>query len=280
MRPPHSEGAGCRNVAVLMYHSISEGAEPTCISPAVFRSQMDQLEQAEYQVVSLSDLGEWLRGGRDLPKRCAVLTFDDGFDDFASAAFPELQRRDWPATVFLPVGHVDQTDRWESERPGTTPRRLMSWSTIGEMATAGVDFGAHGVTHRDLTQLRGDDLVDEVLTPKRMIEERLSRQVASFAAPFGRTDATVDNLVRRHYRQAVGTVLARTRRRSDPYAIPRIEMWYFRKPQRWEAFLRGDAKSFLLVRQLLRRVRGLLAAGTRTESSADPRRSWSLRSTP
>lgn len=268
----------CGSVPVLMYHSISEGAGPTCTAPEAFRRQMTILEESGYGVVSLTELGEWTRGCRDLPPRCAVLTFDDGFLDFATAAFPELQRRGWPATVFLPVSHLGGTDRWESSRKGATARRLMDWSTVAELAAAGIDFGAHGVTHRDLTQLRGDELLDEVLTPKRMIEERLSRQVASFAAPFGRSGAAVDNLVRQYYRQAVGTELALARNRSDPYAIPRIEMWYFREPGRFGAFLRGDARSFLLVRRLLRRCRGILTTGPRQAVggnaglNVDPRR--------
>jgi peptidoglycan/xylan/chitin deacetylase (PgdA/CDA1 family) len=251
------------SVPVLMYHSISEGAGPTCIAPDAFRRQMTLLDECGYRVVSLSEVGEWTRGRRDLPPRSAVLTFDDGFLDFATAAFPELHRRGWPATVFLPVGHVGGTDRWESRRIGDTARRLMDWSTVAELAAAGIDFGAHGVTHRDLTQLNGDDLIDEVLTPRSVIEERLSRPVASFAAPFGRSSAAVDRLVRHHYRQAVGTELALARSRSDPYAIPRIEMWYFREPGRFGALLRGDATGFLLVRRLLRRCRQMMTAGPR-----------------
>jgi peptidoglycan/xylan/chitin deacetylase (PgdA/CDA1 family) len=265
-------GSSRGTVPVLMYHSISDGPGPTCIAPEEFQRQMAILEESGYQVVSLSELGEWIRGGRDLPPRRAVLTFDDGFLDFATAAFPELQRRKWPATVFLPVGHVGGTDRWEPSRPSGSARRLMDWSTVADLAAAGIDFGAHGVTHRDLTRLSGDELADEVLRPQAMIEAKLTRQVTSFAAPFGRSDVSVDDLVRQHYRQAVGTELALARSRSDPYAIPRIEMWYFREPRRWTALLRGDARIFLSARRLLRRLRRM--------SIVNPRRADLLERTP
>jgi peptidoglycan/xylan/chitin deacetylase (PgdA/CDA1 family) len=231
---------------------------------------MELLEDSGYRVVSLNELGDWMRGEHDLPPRAAVLTFDDGFFDFATAAFPQLQRRGWPATVFLPVGHLGGTDRWESSRPGTSPRRLMDWSTVADLAAAHVEFGAHSVTHRDLTQLEGTELADEVLVPKMMIQERLARPVTSFAAPFGRSCAAVDALVSRHYRQAVGTELAWARNRSDPYAIPRIEMWYFREPRRWRAFLQGGARSFLVVRRHLRRFRAILASKRRSAIVANP----------
>jgi peptidoglycan/xylan/chitin deacetylase (PgdA/CDA1 family) len=224
---------------------------------------MDLLESSGYQVVGLVDLLAWMQGEGTLPERCAVLTFDDGFRDFATVAFPELKRRGWAATVFLPVGHVGGTDRWESAGQRAAARRLLDWSTIVELASAGIDFGAHGMTHRDLTHLEGAELADEVTVPKREIEEKLSRRVASFAAPYGRTDARVDQLVRLHYRLAVGTELALARARSNPYAIPRIEMWYFRERGRWRALLQGDAESYLRVRRLLRRLRGIMAAGPR-----------------
>jgi peptidoglycan/xylan/chitin deacetylase (PgdA/CDA1 family) len=250
-----------------MYHSISDGVGPTCIAPEAFRTQLAILEESGYQVASLVEVGEWLRGLRDLPQRCVVLTFDDGFLDFATAALPELQRRRWPATVFLPVGHLGGTDCWDSSRRGRTPRRLLDWATIADPAMAGVEFGAHGVTHRDLTRLKNTELVDELLKPKSMIEERLSRPVTSFAAPFGRSAAAVDDLVRKHYRQAVTTELATVRRESNPYAIPRIEMWYFQAPGRWSRFLRGKARTFLLTRRL---VRGLRGAPVREPGRAEP----------
>jgi len=238
-----------------MYHSISQGSGPTRIVPEDFRRQMAILDETGYQVVSLTELGEWVRGLRDLPPRCTVITFDDGFLDFATTALPELERRQWPVTVFLPVGHLGGTDRWDSSRRGKGAQRLMDWATATDLARAGVDFGAHGVTHRDLTQLGGDELTDEILRPKSMIEEKLARPVTSFAAPYGRSSAAVDDLVRQHYRQAVGTELAQVRTGSDPYAIPRIEMWYFRDPMRWSAFLRGKARTFLLARKIVRRLR-------------------------
>ena len=128
-------------------------------------------------------------------------------------------------------------------RHGGTARRLMDWSTIADLAAAGVDFGGHGVTHRDLTQFRGAELADEVLVPKRMIEERLSRPVASFAAPFGR--------IRRRGRRAGPAVLPtggrdqrwpgpdanriRTRSRESRCGISG-------SPAAGRAFLRGDAQ--------------------------------------
>jgi peptidoglycan/xylan/chitin deacetylase (PgdA/CDA1 family) len=249
----------CSSVLVLMYHSISDGPGPTCIAPGEFRQQMAVLEETGYRVVSLTDVLNWIEDGRELPERCVALTFDDGFADFATIAFPELHKRAWPATVYLPTGHVGGFDHWEpASRLGHRP--LMNWATISELAAHGVDFGGHGVEHRDLTRVRGALLEAEVRDSKRAIEDRTGNAVTSFAAPYGRSDAQVTRVVRRHYRIAVGTTLARTGLDSDPFDVPRIEMWYFRKPRRWRALLHGEAENFLLAKRLMRRVRNLAAA--------------------
>ncbi len=246
-------------VLVLMYHSISDGPGPTCIAPDAFRRQMTILEDTGYRVVPLLDVAGWLQDGHELPRRCAALTFDDGFEDFATVAFPELSWRGWPATVFVPSGRVGGFDGWDP--PGSAGhRRLMDWATIAELAGHGVDFGGHGVTHRDLSLIRGPALEAEVRGSKRAIEEWTGRAVTSFAAPYGRSDDEVIAAIRRHYQIAVGTRLARAGRDDDPYDVPRIEMWYFREARRWRAFLQGRAEGFFLARRLLRRGRQLAAA--------------------
>ena len=109
----------------------------------------------------------------------------------------------------------------------------LDWTKIGQLAAQGVDFGGHGVWHRDLTQVRGAALEAEVLESKRAIEERTGREVTSFAAPYGRSDPEVIRAICGHYQIAVGTRLACAGRDCDPYDVPRIEMWYFREPRRW-----------------------------------------------
>jgi hypothetical protein len=92
--------------------------------------------------------------------------------------------------------------------------------------------------------------------------------VTSFAPPYGKTNAAIRAEIRQHYRVAVGTTLARARHTSDVYNLPRIEMWYFRDPRRWRAYLEGRAEGYFFLRQALRHIRTLSTFGQR---AAPPR---------
>jgi peptidoglycan/xylan/chitin deacetylase (PgdA/CDA1 family) len=240
-------------IGILMYHSLSAGAAPVCIAPETFREQLAALAECGYRTVSLAHVAGWLRGESELSERSVVLTFDDGFDDFATVAFPELHARGWTATVFLPSGKVGGAADWEANAPG----RLMSWPTVAELARAGIDFGAHTVSHADLTALPPAVAHEEIVGSKRQIEDQLGRPVTSFAAPYGRTTRAVRAEIGRHYAAAVSTRLARVRPASDPHDLPRIEMWYFRNPRRWRAYLQGSARAYFNLRRVLRGLRTL-----------------------
>lgn len=240
---------------ILMYHSVSAGVGPTCITPAVFRQQMAALADCGYHTVSLAACAAWVRGEGTLTARAVVLTFDDGFDDFATVVFPELQVRGWTATVFLPTGKMGRTNDWESHPNGTVGRPLMTWKTVAELARWGIDFGAHGVSHTDLTRLSPQAAREEIVKAQRLIEAQAGCRVTCFAPPYGTTSPAVRAEISQHYLAAVGTTMARARRTSDVYDLPRLEMWYFRRAQRWREYLEGRGKGYFLLRQMLRKVR-------------------------
>ncbi len=240
-------------INILMFHSVSDGPGPTCIAPEVFRQQLEALEDCGHRAVSWTSLLQWLRGERSLPPRSFLLTVDDGFADFAEVVLPELCQRGWPAIVFLPAGKIGQSSDWE-----TVPRPLMNWRTAAELARQGVRFGSHGIDHLDLTAVPQSVAESEIRDSRRMIEDRIGRPVTGFAAPFGRSNAAVRELIAREYQAAVGTRLAQARPSDDVVDLPRIEMWYFRNPTRWRAYLQGKANGYLRLRQAMRGLRGLI----------------------
>src|SRR5215831_16583733 len=88
-------------IPILTYHSIDDSGSVISTSPEVFRRQMECLHALNCKVISLKEFARVINEGAGLPRRTVVLTFDDGFRNFAAEAFPVLRRYGFQATVFL-----------------------------------------------------------------------------------------------------------------------------------------------------------------------------------
>ncbi len=245
-----------RGADILMYHSIADAAGPTSIGPACFRAQMEQLVASGRPVLGIEELVTVMAGGGAAPDGAVVITFDDGFLDFAERAAPVLRELRLPATVYLPTDRVGGREDWAAPQGGR-PRMLMGWDHVRGLAADGFTFGGHSKTHPRLPDLDDATLEAEVAQPADRIEAETGSRPSTFAPPYGATDDRVRRVMRAHYRLAVGTRLARAAS-DDRHDLPRIEMHYFRKPARWRAYLDGRADWYLSLRQGLRAARQLL----------------------
>ncbi|MBI5842253.1 MAG: polysaccharide deacetylase family protein [Chloroflexi bacterium] len=105
-----------RSLTVLNYHRInhrpdqpgSDTFKPNIsATPEEFTRQMEYLSHW-FNVVSLRDVIEWLDGRRALPSHAALITFDDGYLDNYTIAFPILHKFNFPAVIFLTTGHIEK----------------------------------------------------------------------------------------------------------------------------------------------------------------------------
>ncbi len=109
---------------VLMYHRVADPQKtpylnPRLVStvPEVFASQMQVLARS-YNVVAMDRVLDRVLGGRPLPERAVLITFDDAYADFREFAWPILKRCKLPATLFVPTSY-----------PGREAARFW-WDTI------------------------------------------------------------------------------------------------------------------------------------------------------
>jgi peptidoglycan/xylan/chitin deacetylase (PgdA/CDA1 family) len=253
-RDSRASGA-CSDVDILMYHSIAEGDEPICIKPSLFREQIREMADQGHYAVSLADYWAWRQGQKQLAPGFVVVTFDDGYRDFATTAFPEMQARGWNCTLFLPTGKIGGLKDWG--RSKVLDKRLLSWREVAELAAAGVELGAHGVTHADLTSLAALAAHGEIIASKRAIEERVGCQVTSFAFPYGTSNRGLRSAVSQHYELAVGVTFRRATPHSDPFYLPRIDMRYFGRLSGWPEYLKRPTTWRLTCLRVLRGIRVL-----------------------
>ena len=112
-----------RLVAILRYHSISDATDGNDLyvspavahSPAVFERHVAMLARC-YRCVTMDDVLEAMAGGRPLPAGAVAITFDDGYRDNYSRAYPILRRHGVPATFYLTSGCLDGAEPlWTSQ---------------------------------------------------------------------------------------------------------------------------------------------------------------------
>jgi len=75
-------------------------------------------------------------------------------------------------------------------------RPMLGSNEIRQMQCAGISFGAHTVTHRDLTQLPAPLVEKETVTSQVIPEQALAQRTASFNYPSGRCDVRSLQLAR------------------------------------------------------------------------------------
>ncbi|MCI0613041.1 polysaccharide deacetylase family protein, partial [bacterium] len=100
-----------RKLTILKYHSIDNSGSAVSISPVLFSQHLRYLKEKHFTVITLSEGLKLLTGHEPLFKK-VVLTFDDGYENFHSRAFPLLSQYHFPATVFVVARYVGRENSW------------------------------------------------------------------------------------------------------------------------------------------------------------------------
>jgi peptidoglycan/xylan/chitin deacetylase (PgdA/CDA1 family) len=187
-----------QHIPILLYHSVSDVATgpfaPYAIGRAAFAEHLDVLTDRGHTALTLSDLVTRLGSDDRLPPDPVVITFDDGFADFADAAWPELTARQLPATLYVTSGVIGGTSDWLGDQDAGD-RTMLSWSALTDLADAGCEIGAHTLSHPPLDCISRPEAEREIVGSKVELEDRLGRSVPSFAYPHGHHDRHVRRMV-------------------------------------------------------------------------------------
>jgi peptidoglycan/xylan/chitin deacetylase (PgdA/CDA1 family) len=257
-------------VPILMYHSISAQATPRfkefAVHPDLFVEHMAHLHQQGYTPLTVSEFVKVLSGDNAtrsaLPKRPVVLTFDDAFADFYTDALSILARYGFVATLYVPTAFVNGTSSW-LYREGEAHRQLLNWQQLRQISDAGIECGGHSHYHYQLDTVPLSIARNEIVTSKKLLEERLAKPVASFAYPFGYYTAPVRRLVQAAgYTSACAVKFGMSSTTSNPFALSRLIVGANTSVEDLHALLNGQglsaikgtyARARTLVWQMVRR---------------------------
>jgi peptidoglycan/xylan/chitin deacetylase (PgdA/CDA1 family) len=182
-----------RQVPILCYHSVIDSAHPINPDPhkqhiplPLFLQHLDYLQE-HHHVLSLSEFQRARRDNRSLPDHAVVLTFDDGFQDFATVAAPHLTRRNLPATVFV------ITDRASGNLP-PNGESFLNWEEICKLADSGLEIGSHTCAHPRLANLSLPDVMRELSESQAAVRMHTQQAEVALSYPFGQTSEQISRM--------------------------------------------------------------------------------------
>ncbi|MDP8264761.1 MAG: polysaccharide deacetylase family protein [Candidatus Aceula lacicola] len=204
---------GKYTVPIIMYHNVDESEDFHHLSGVAlkkFESQMSFLKRHRYNVISLNALVDAITGEDKISHNTVVLTFDDGYVDNYTRAFPVLKKYGFPATIFIVPEKIGQEG-------------YLTWGQIREMEKFGVMVGSHTFSEAYLPGLSEEEQMREIRDSKRVIERKVGHPIYNFCYPSGGfSEFTKKKVEELGYKSACTTNRGYDRFNKDVYQLNRV----------------------------------------------------------
>lgn len=201
-----------KKIPVLMYHSISYEKENILRLPKEkFRNQMKYLKDNNYTTLTLDELYRYMKTGKNLPSKPIVITFDDGYKDNYTNAYPILKEFKQKATVFVITNTIDRE------------KNYLTSTEIKLMDSNNIRIESHTSSHEHLDKISYEDNVNTMKNSKGKLEEILNRRIDYIAYPYGGyTSNTIEAAKQSGYKLAFSTEFGLIDKTDNIYSLGRI----------------------------------------------------------
>ena len=204
----------CRKVLILNYHKVDDLFNSLSVSPSDFAEQMDFLNDNGYTTITPKELCDGIAGVSELPKNPVLITFDDGYLDNYTNAYPILKARNMKATIFAIAGFIG------------THSGYMNWSQLREMEQHGISIESHTMNHKPLEGLSDDQIRTELTDSKDLLEQQLGHPIKYIAYPTGTYNLHIASLAKAAGYEAAFTVkYGNVDMGSNVYALERVPVF-------------------------------------------------------
>ncbi len=200
--------ASGKSIPVLSYHSINDkvsGPADMYVSPETFEKQIKEIKSRGYTPITFNDI----KNVETIAKPI-IITFDDGYEDNYSNAYPILKKYGFVATIFLVVNYIDKPN-------------YLTISQITKMQDI-IDFQSHTMSHHRLTEMDSKKMDYEMSQSKQRLETLLGKDINVIAYPYGDYDKKTMLTAKKHYQFGVSFTHGKYfYGASDNYKIRRIK---------------------------------------------------------
>ncbi len=169
---------------ILLYHRVVEGQEKNryAVSPTAFEAQMRYLAENGYTTITPAYLAQVILNGGELPERPVVITFDDGYADTYTHAFPIMEKYGLKGALYVVTSTVGVGE-------------YISLKQLRDLAAHGWEIGSHTVHHTDLVK-HPDQVEKELEDSRKALQEWLGMPIFTMAYPYGKASEYVQTKTR------------------------------------------------------------------------------------
>jgi peptidoglycan/xylan/chitin deacetylase (PgdA/CDA1 family) len=194
-----------KRVIILCYHGVTENSNRypgSSVGQDVYRDNfarhLDYLRR-HYRIISLDEYVAARRAHKPLQPYTVVVTFDDGFLNFATVAAPLLAERNIPSTVFVITDALKASENASHNGSGalSDDERFLSWREVRKLVQSQlIKIGSHTCSHPHLFSVSADEVARELSESRIAIQDQLQSEEIAFAYPYGGFTASLTEQAR------------------------------------------------------------------------------------
>jgi peptidoglycan/xylan/chitin deacetylase (PgdA/CDA1 family) len=182
-------------IPVLMYHKVNSSSKVGGLGLRVpvkeFEWEINYLSKNGYHGVSMSDIYNSWEKGEKLPSKPIAITFDDGYEDNYTNAYPILKKYHFKATIFVVANTVGGINLFDVMQP---INKMLNWAQIKELSSNGIEIGSHTLNHPHLASIKLERVKEELELSKKDLEDKIKKPVEILCYPYGSFNSEVENI--------------------------------------------------------------------------------------
>ena len=204
-----------RTVMVLNYHKVVDEHMSLSVPLADFEQHMKWLKEYGYTSITPEELYEFIVNGSELPEKPVLITFDDGYKDNYTNAYPIMKKYGFTGTIFVVTGFLGVYDNY------------MTWEQAKELSDNGFSIESHTYSHKSMTETSDEEISKELTKSRDIIKNKLGIDADFMAYPTGTYNLHIAELVQKAgYKGAFTIKYDNVSRESNVYALERVPIFH------------------------------------------------------
>ena len=210
-------------IPILMYHYVEyvkdDGdliRKKLDIVPSLFEAHLQTLRKANYETYFVKDIPDILDGTIHYSTQSAILTFDDGYEDFYTDVFPLLKKYHMRATIYVIYDYIGRKGFLNEEQIKTLAESDL------------IEIGSHTLDHIYLKQAPKDYADKQIIESKKKFEEKFGIKIYTFAYPYGAfNNDNIASVQKAGYTAAVSVISGEMQSKDNLFYLNRIRPGLF-----------------------------------------------------